>query len=230
MESVVLSVAGAPLLWYSADKISGVANGVGLIAWRNAGTYGTTGDVTQSTLALRPTLVTNSQNGYPGVRFTASATQYMVSGTVAIAPKTAILIANSIDTVNNPILDGDFNSYTVMGSRDNATNLYIYGGGTSTFSTTNGVLVSGSAFVGSFVWNGASSFVKTNGAKTTGNVTQNTNTRFALGSAIYRGGSTAWNGTLYELLMWDKVLTETQVNQIEAAYAAKYALTAYTLT
>lgn len=59
----------APVAWFAGDKVTGLANGAPVAAWKDAGGQGH--DAAQTEAARQPTFVTGAIHGLPAVRFNA---------------------------------------------------------------------------------------------------------------------------------------------------------------
>ena len=74
------------VLWYSADKISGLSDGDPIATWPDRSGNGI--DATQATEAKRPLFKVNQINGRPAVRSDGSDDNMSLSPSVASGPKT----------------------------------------------------------------------------------------------------------------------------------------------
>jgi hypothetical protein len=214
------------VLWFEADLVEGVASGSGVATLINRGSAGSSLNVTQATGSKQPVYTSNQQNSLPGLVFTAANQQEMRSGAVSISPRTIIAIYST--TTTDGIYDGSSTNYTILRVPAGPSgNVVATGSGGGTLTGTSNNLGSSQANIVTVTLDTTNSILRQNGLQTTGSLTGVTNTQFALASAVYRGGSTYWGGTLFALLIWNTVLGIGQIKQVETAGALKYNLTAY---
>jgi hypothetical protein len=223
-------------LWLRADTLA-LSDTDPVATWNDESGLGN--HATQATSGNRPVYLTNQQNGLPGVAFTAASTHYLVANGVAAVqngsdlPCTVFVVAkNDLETGGSTIINWassasttqrmliDFGSVFRSIRRDNAGSQVIVGATTALGSAAARIATT------SFSGTAVSFFLD---AAANGGAAQNVGTMtidvFSIG-AHFRSGSAQvpWDGTLYEVVIYDTELSGTNRGLVETYLDTKWAI------
>ena len=216
------------LLWLDANDVnaSGTNAAYGNItSWKDK----ITGLVLTTSNAN--TLVSNSINSLPGVRFPLTQTNgYGFQGTITNPSSTYPIY---IFSVINPTYTGLQNC--LVGYTSNDLNIFLYNGyyqqyNTGGYINTNGTLsaTSGAQMLTS-VYNSSASFMYRNGTQI---ASGNTGTGTQYGGTLDIGGypvvnDSTWQGDINEIILYNTALTESQRKNIEGYLAQKWGMKSF---
>ena len=224
-------------LWLRADTLA-LSNNDPVATWNDESGQGN--HATQGTGGNQPVYLTNQQNSLPGVSFTAASTHYLVANGVAALQNgsdkafTAFVVArNDLATGGSTILNWansattqqrmlvDFGSVFRSIRRDDAGSQVIVSG-TNPLGTVAGARLATTSFSGTAVAFYLDAAANGSGAQNVGTMTIDI---FAIG-AHFRSGSAQvpWDGTLYEVVIYDTELTGTNRGLVETYLDTKWAI------
>lgn len=219
---------GAPALWYSAQNIDAVNNttltdGQVIATWKNLGSVGSAGDLTQATAGSRPQFnrvaQTGKLNNYSAVS-SLIGTRWMQSGaTGAIAQPTLIVLVartNSNSATFGDLFDGNAARQVVY---RNTLSCEIYAGGSIVATGKSWVLSTWHTV--SLTFNGASSSGRVDGSA---GGAVNPGASALNGVTIFRdsgGAAFPWDGDIVQALVYaDGTAAATVESAITSFYGA----------
>ena len=222
--SAGLPVGSGLTAWFRADTGVTVSNG-SVTQWNDItpNQY----QVTQNAGPSAPTLATDLTSGYPMMSFNGN--QYLTSGAqVAVTNDVTII---TVGANNNP--NGTSTSVIVGDAvQNNSSRASVVLSGQQGFcngasSVTNTSLSTDSSLAvtsltysqststASFYFNGNSNGTATLSAT-------NVSAGLTIGSLLYYGAYLPWNGNIAEVIVYNRVLTSTERQQVELYLANKY--------
>jgi len=226
------------LLWLKAD-VGVTTVGSAVTAW--ADQSGNGNNVANATGATQPQFVTNAINGIPGIDFSANTDSSFLANTstnlrTALQPRTIVVITNSTVVTGGGIIT--FNSgvqgaglavdrYMVTGSASQLLITGNPGNSTSLNITVAPPIISPQEF--EFIYDGTNPVIWANcGTPYATNGTAPGNYATAgpgfLVGAIEVAGPHSWKGTISELLVYDHVLSSTDMDNLRVYLSNKYAM------
>jgi hypothetical protein len=192
----------------------------GVMQWKSLGS----GPVAaQSTASQRPLYVTNVMNGKPAVRFDGSNDSLSMGNLGYLVPSAATLV------MKVRILDGDYN---IFGTLNNTSNRWNAGAGTGNFGLFTTALQTGFPALAEF--NGTFTFAVRASAAYGLEVRENsvrqdykaTGFTYTGGDAWFlgkSGGATGFfNGDIYSMAIFNRVLSDKEVRTVEEYFAWRY--------
>lgn len=218
--------------WWKADAITGLTNGSPVASWVDSS--GNSRPMTQSSAGLRPTYVTNVQNGLPGVLFTSTAGSGLISGYDPGVTNSVFLVY--IQTNNG---GGGFPGFLQRAIQSQSANGPILGpyqdvqtyyngagfiqGAAVTLNTPylQEVIQQGASVINTFYVNGTTIG---NNSSTGGGVSYGGGMAFSSGGAF----NEPFQGYILETIVYNRALSQLERNQIEQYIANKYAMTVST--
>jgi hypothetical protein len=220
-------------LWLKADAITGLADGAAVTTWTDSSPSGY--NVTQANAAMRPLYKTNVQNGLPGVRFDGTD-DYLYGGDVleflGTAPFTIMVMAklNTVDTTYRRILAKEKIAAPVEGWHlyyQTASTRYFerQTAGTPTGAPAGAVPVSGAVYSLAVTFDGGRLRFFQNGAEQSVgaggvNVINDTATNLTVGASDT--GAYPFSGDLFEVIVYNRVLSMDERQQIETYLQDKW--------
>jgi hypothetical protein len=218
-------------LWLDASNVSNgsnPSNGAAISSWVDLS--GVSGNAGQSTVGQRPVFRTNIQNGLPAIEFTSSSSQCLQVASISVGSRLTAFAALKPNTANSWFMEQspDINSND---------GFYMYNGGFAIQAKNSGVNVMSASItgwlgttpcLGMVRYDGTNAVAWKNGAlypgsTGTGSITNNTVTNVLnIGSRNQAG--LFFNGYLYELLIYNGALSDSEVNLINQYFRKKWAL------
>jgi hypothetical protein len=204
-------------LWLDASAPTSITLGTsGVSQWNDLSGNGR--NFTQSTASQQPSYTQNAVNGKPAVTFTASASQTMTNSTNFGTPVTVIYMSRQTGGTNGRVLSGLSNNWLLgyhLTRRQQAFfNGWIIGNGTGPASTTNWYIYTGHT-------DGSTSSVYENGtllASNSGGVAGPN----GLALIGHLGTSEFSDAQIAEVIVYNKVLSTTERQRVEAYLAQKW--------
>jgi len=213
--------------WYRADL--GVTIATGVSAWADqSGSGDANKNVAQATGSKQPTRNTSdaAYNLKPTLSFASAALQNLASGAWAVAPPkpcTVFFVGNDDGSATNQAAIDDLASYGMLLETNEgaAVGFDIYAGA----QLNSGVARSASPRVYGAIFNGATSqtFVSANTASATGAAGTAGATGITLGST--HNNASYWNGKLAEIAVYNRVISASEISQLNAYLGTRYAIT-----
>ncbi len=221
-------------LWLNANAISGLSNGSSVSTWNDASTAGN--NLTQSATE-RPTWQRDVLNGNASVRFDGFNDSLISANATLNQSHTIFYVANisSITTGANasvfqyaPSVSGvSVVESVVFQANASIRRLRMQMNGIDTFATApNNTTSLYSTFVGTQIRNGNSdlrSYINNqlNQSVTTPSTDfTTTNMKFRLGTHTSSGQNL--NGDIFEVLIYNRALTDSEINQVNSYLLVKY--------
>lgn len=226
--------------WLKADNISGVAGGGQISEWRDSSGQGN--HVLQATAGNRPTYVASGLNSKPAVNFARASSQFLQSNTGAFNPGpnyTAFAVFRAASYAN-------WNTIFEMGTTTNCATfgMRMGNGGVpgvlghrvscATFPQATGFAAGANqGYLMTIRFNGSaqtlwmnSGAVNVNNQSTTAvqtgvSVSNNNILRVGATPAL---GADYFNGEIYEIIVYNTNLSDTQKNLVESYLRTKYGL------
>jgi hypothetical protein len=199
-------------LWVRAD--AGVQEGEGRVSqWADVSGTGSNGAMTQSTWLAQPTWVTDAGTGRPALRFDG-ADDVLMFPTRLTTIRTVFWVVHESSTApaDYRTLLGDVSTYHFLGGASRQ----IWGGYTSSLITGGETRLNGAVINGSTTNRPTTPSILS--VTTTGAVTADGFTRD-------RSYNRTWFGDLAELIVYDRVVSAAERQQIEQYLAGKYGIT-----
>ena len=215
-----------PTVWLRSDL--GIARtGLNVTAWSDQSGNGY--NVTQSGPSSQPTYsLAGGVNGLPKLTFTAAAAQALLNASfvMGMVPAEIIAVATTTDSApsaNFVIVDlGNSSDYVGQSSGVLSSRFY---NGTSLLGDS---YVNGTPFIVDAANDGTpASFVAVDGLSTTGSVGTDGQLANILTVGNYNGGAVGgngWGGDIYEVLVFDYILSAPQRAEIIAYLSARYSI------
>jgi hypothetical protein len=227
-------------LWLKAD--AGVTlSGSNVTAWADQSGSGNNATVENS--GEEPTFVSSFSNSKPAIQFNGTTQLLIVADSSSLD-----FINTSIFIVLKRTGDGTGNEITFMKNGSILTDDAVYwncarlNNGNSTFTLnvggsrpdldTNTDLTSGNPTILELTYNGTDSFIYTNGSQTatysepTGSI-ETTSGSLQIGGynkSFNNPGGELFNGQIAEIVMYNRAVTGTERQQVEAYLNTKYAI------
>jgi len=217
--------------WFDAADVNTVTESSGNVSqWDDKS--GNDHNATQGTASDQPTYVANAQNGLHAVRFNGTS-DFLDLGSVVISGttgRTFFLVANAVATGNTETMISLTTSSTTAERYDlnSQVSLRVQGG-----NIVYTVSVVGAAYVVT-IRNAASSDCDvTDGRRDGVTMTVSTSSSEIINTGTTgttrlgeRNIGTSWyEGDLYEVIMYDRELTNTEVESVERYLAVKWGIT-----
>lgn len=237
-------------VWLKADAL--VLNDLDAVAtW--ADQSGNGNDFTQATSTARPTYRTAQLNGQPGVDFDGGDILLMAANSGLLQNKAGATIIAVLQDDTGPASGGTTNRNAVMVSTTTATSssrasLGLAESASNAFKwALSGRRVDGDTYTelrspsasdtsphvltGKFDWANALATVVLDGTAvvgpsawfTAGNTSNTTSDGIAVGAQA--NSVQFWNGRIFEVMIWDRVLTDTELGLVDSYVQDKYAIT-----
>jgi len=222
------------VLWLKADEMvadgNAAADGDAVATWTDHS--GTSNNATQSTAANKPIYKTNIVNGKPVIRCNADSgtAQYMLTANNdPTNPSTRIVVAKNTSSVAGYgyrcALDVDPTTQSML-----VTNPATTGSGTwraYAGAYLNSTVDAATTFkIAAAGLNGASSYIRVNGAVTSGNTgAQEATGKTSIGGSSSGDTQNSWTGDIAEVLIYNSQLTAGDAARVESYLAAKYGIT-----
>lgn len=223
-----LSISGLKAWWDASDS-STITIATGVSQWNDKS--GNSRNATQGTGGAQPTVQTAAQNGKNGIRF--DGTDDVLNFTTETLPSfTTFLVHNTISGKNTGVFSwrvagqAGFELYNVSYASTFTSNCIIYNGSAEITPTQKDT--AGEAYPTAtrlYSWN--SNYVY----RKNGSVTGTTTGTFSMGNKAngligraYTGGGAYYNADIFEVLVYDSVLTDAQKEQVENYLNSKWAL------
>lgn len=165
-----------------------------------------------------PTLSADEQNGRPGILF--DGTQYLTAAFSDLAQPVGVLLAFRWDSSDNNVLDS-----ATSGKRHwirTISNLWRLFSGSEIFST-----VPRTAGLEALILteaNGASSWIRGNGTKTSGNAGTQAMNGIVVGGRQDLVGGTFFGGAVFEVALFQGGLTDAEAELLEETVNARWKL------
>lgn len=214
--------------WWKADAITGLTNGSPVASWVDSS--GNSRPMTQSSSGLRPTYVTNVQNGLPGVLFTSTSGSGLISGYDPGVTNSVFLVYiqtnNSGGGIQRAIQSQSSNG-PILGPYQNVQTYYngagFIQGAAVTLNTPylQEAIQQGASVINTFYVNGTTIG---NNSSTGGGVSYGGGMAFSSGGAF----NEPFQGYILETIVYNRALSQLERNQIEQYIANKYAMTVST--
>jgi len=218
-------------LWLDSEFSAFVQDGCGIRQWKDVLGRGV---AIQDTTANQPSLVAGRLNGKPGIVFDGSNDFLSFGNIGGLFPSAATFIV--VATLGEPNARGD-SDYNILGSLNNTTNRWRDGSGNGSLGLFTSTLQSG--FPGGMPANGTYVFtiqasqslglsIRANSLQTgarsnqfTSNITYDPGSLYVLG-ANANGSAGFFNGTLYSMAFFNRILAEKELRSIEEYFAWRY--------
>lgn len=215
--------------WFAADQITGLVDGDPVATWEDSSIRGR--DATQATSGFRPIYKTGILNGLPVVRFTPASEHGLQTATFDALPAfTAFVVAKHAD--GSP---GGFQM--AFGANainaDSGASVHVLGTSTTNLITFAGTILNGPApdtdwIRATAIHNGSNGVFDVDGSETSGAIGTRTPIIWTVGH--HRQGASGsrgsfWNGDIAEIIVYNRVLTASEIAKVEAYLAGKWGLT-----
>lgn len=214
---------------YRADQVTGVADGAAVASWPDASGYAYT--ASQATAGNRPTYVAASLlGGQPAVRFTRANITFLASGAPSSAQTqtvVAIFRRNAGTGVINTIRAGNGNTALQVRLETSGV-LGMVNQEVANLATSSTTLATGANYNTATALNfttGAYSYTVNGVAAGSGTTSTGT---FVAGRTTVIGthpvnlGNEALDADVAELIVWNRVLTSTELATVQTYYTARY--------
>jgi hypothetical protein len=235
-------IAGCALWLDAADASTITLSGSNVTQWNDKSINGW--NVSQATSAKQPTLVSNSLNGLPGLNFIHASSQHLdtanQSSLNSLTGLTLFYVLKPTWNIGDPVQNPAFFGIRAPGGGVTIFNYYFINdySGTAMFNGAPITSHTGSSVTSAIGKNVVSLYCSTNNNGTdiaylNGNLTGDTVTSASFGSGtnlpIIIGGDNYdpyenWQGLIYEVVFFTRVLTTTQRHQVESYLAQKWGL------
>jgi hypothetical protein len=186
-----------------------------------ADTSGASNSLTQATATKQPTCSV-SDSGHPGLKFDGS-NDFLAGGTAYAQPMTIFVVAKKTATSGyHTLIDGATDNLRIIRVDDgtNETTLYALGAG----GISDGTWANGARHIACGIFNGASSSIRLDGGTiTSGNPGAGGSTAFTLG-ILGDGASNPWQGLIYEVLAYNRVLTAIEIDAVFGSLRGYYGI------
>lgn len=207
-----------PQVWFKADSIDGLADGDPVSTW--ADSTGNNHTATQSNGTYRPTFQTAEMNGLPVVRFATSKMD--IATTVSLnAGWTIFTVVNNATGLN--VISNITTDQGPYGLLCQAGTLYLATYNTGVYSTASG---------DPSLWHGVVIEEQFSNSKIFRNGAEVEKTPFATAGVrvfdtlgAYGGNTGGSSGDLAELVVYNSVLSDLDIAEVEAYLAAKWDIT-----
>jgi len=236
-------ITGCSLWLDAADLSSFTLSGSSVTQWNDKSGNGW--NVSQATSGKRPTLVTNSLNGLPGLNFINASSQHLdtaiQSSLNSLTGLSLFYVLKPTWNIGDPVQNPAFFGIRAPGGGVTIFNYYFINdySGTAMFNGAPITSHTGSSITSAIGKNVVSLYCSTNNNGTdiaylNGNLTGDTITSASFGSGtnlpIIIGGDNYdpyenWQGLIYEVVFFTRVLTSIERQQVEAYLAQKWGLT-----
>jgi hypothetical protein len=219
-------IAGC-VFWVRADRGITLGTGLGVSAWVDqSGTGDVKKNLLQATAIKQPTFipVTASYNFKPTLSFPSASAQYVQSvawSAALVQPATAVIVGNCTQDTTRVLFDGidgtnRLDQFVTPGFWNVSSN-----GGATEISVATATAGSPSVFVG--IYNGASSKAyKSAQTPSSGSVGANGLAGLTIGAAF--DGTVPMLGNAAEMIIYNRVLSQSEVNQILAYGGSRYSI------
>lgn len=214
-------IASGLTAWYSALDFSSIAQSGGIVsAWNNRVSAN---HLTQAP-AFRPSYASSALNSRPGILFSSNLSQTQSLGAAVISVSAFTLHAlyvPSSGTANQPVVYNGNSGSNGFGILDRQTgNVFgmLFGGVAFAASSIAHQLNQPALFTAVRASNGLTTIQVNSVQGFSGTRSLNTP------SGALSVGSSAFSGTVHEILLYDRALTSLEVNQNESAIRAAYGL------
>lgn len=213
--------------WYDATDVTTNAepsDNDNIANWQDLSTNGY--DLAQGTGTQQPTYKTNIQNGKPAVLFDDASQEFLHVDTSAISQPITICMAYKQDANPNPayFIDGKSERCGIRTTDVGGTDRYqVLTGPTTNLKTYSTTTVDTNAHYGIFLFDGSSSTADIDGTNY-GTVSLGTNglTGIVLGGSTGLSGS--YSGYMFEVIIYSKALTASELSDIETYFADKWGI------
>lgn len=218
-------------LWLDSEFSAFVQDGSGVRQWKDVLGRGV---AIQEATANQPSLVANRLNGKPGIVFDGSNDFLSFGNIGGLFPSAATFIV--VATLGEPNARGN-GDYNILGTLNNTANRWRDGSGNGSLGLFTSTLQSG--FPGGMPANGTYVFtiqasqslglsIRANSLQTgarsnqfTTNITYDPGSLYVLGANV-SGSAGFFNGTLYSMAFFNRVLSEKELRSIEEYFAWRY--------
>lgn len=218
--------ATSPALWLKADAITSLVDGDPVGTWADSSGNGR--DATQATAGSKPTYKTAIQNGLPVVRFDGTSDFLTSSASASASGQTVIAVVNASAYANNAIraAAGGTNGNGGLECRLEADgSAGMVQQNTAAIATSTNVLpTTGAWHIVVYTMTSGTSYAFRIDGIPAGSGTTALTISASLTTSIGRNpAGTEWfHGDMAEVASWDRVLTGTEINDIESKLRAKW--------
>ena len=221
-------------VWYDADAITGLSDTDPVTSWSDGSANGRT--LTQGTANRQPAYVASAKNGKPGVDFDGSDYLATAAFALPITDAYTAFVVGYIDSAASPLGNTPYNWLSVNTNRllthmaYNNGSTYIDCGDAASggrYSFTTPASVVGNWNITRITRDGANSAYVENGT-TLGSTTGLTDALDTGSASLYvgsTGSSGFFDGRICELILYNRALTASEIDDVETYLAAKYAIT-----
>lgn len=182
----------------------------------------------QANPVQRPVCAANQLNGKNGVVFNSGSSQFLATASISPSltqPNTIFVVSK----LNIPIVGG---GYVIDGLNNILRNaMFSPGGGNSTFEMTAGTVlnttrpIDGNAHIHGLVFNGNSSSYSIDGAAAQSGIAGGeTLTGLVIGSQYDNAGGTFYNGTIFEIIVYNRLLNSAEIAQVNNYLSVKWGI------
>ena len=219
-------------LWLDGKDINGdtladsIVNGSAIGTWFDKS--GANRNATQTTGSAQPLYTTSGMNGLPGIVFDGTAKSLAMTG-YAIAPTASYSIFTVVQS-NDP--DSAWNSFLSLGSTvtnafyapHNGAAFGYMNTATSPNNSGSAALSQASPYIVDFVKSGSLNqmVISTDGATVTKTGVNPTGTTGANWSLSFSYSQPGFNGTVSEVIIFDRAVTDSERQQIESYLSGKW--------
>ncbi len=204
--------------WYRGD-LGVTLNGSTVSTWSDQSGVGN--HLTQASASSQPTFNAANSNfsNQPTLDLDGS-NDWMSGGASYAEPNTIVVCARNSGSGSayHVLCDGSGSNLRLMRVEITSQQLIVYGGsslGDGTWTTNSKHSVAG-------VFNGASSSVRMDSVTTSGASGAGASTGFTLGAAGGGAGSIPWQGSIAEVLMYNRALSTTELDRIFSYLTGRY--------